>query len=81
MLKRSFRIAEDMAEQEAAGDTESAENRKDHKLPELTEGQVFEDVQADISEHFTSAPKHFTEDQLLLSMETAGKGEFENEGR
>ena len=24
-------------------------------------------------------PKRFTEDQLLLSMETAGKGEFENE--
>ncbi len=79
MLKRSFKIAEDMAEQEAAGDTEPAENRKDSKLPELTEGQIFENVQADISEHFTSALKHFTEDQLLLSMETAGKGEFEND--
>lgn len=49
------------------------------KLPELTEGQVFENVQTDISGHVTSAPKHYTEDQLLLSMETAGKGEFEGE--
>lgn len=79
MLKRAFRITEDMTEQEAAGDMEPAENRKGNKLPELSKGQIFENVQADISEHFTSAPKHFTEDQLLFSMETAGKGEFENE--
>ena len=79
MLKRSFRIMEDMAGQEAAGDMESAESREDHELPELSKGQIFDNIQADISEHFTSAPKHFTEDQLLLSMETAGTGEFENE--
>ena len=78
MLKRSFKIAEDMEEKESEGDMEAVKNRKDAKLPELSEGQVFENVQADISEHFTSAPKHFTEDQLLLSMETAGKGEFDN---
>ncbi|MCM1192888.1 MAG: DNA topoisomerase 3 [Acetatifactor muris] len=49
----------------------------DGKLPELSKGQLFENVEAGITEHFTSAPKHYTEDQLLLSMETAGKGEFE----
>jgi len=79
MLKRSFKVAEDMEGQGASGDSEPAENRKNSKLPELSKGQVFENVQADISEQFTSAPKRFTEDQLLLSMETAGKGEFENE--
>jgi len=82
MLGRSFKIMEDTEEKGAAGGKEAlgtVGNRKDdNKLPELSEGQVFENVQADISEHFTSAPKHFTEDQLLLSMETAGKGEFEN---
>ncbi len=81
ILKRSFKDAEDMAEKEAAEDEgvpETAENRKDNKLPELSEGQMLEGIKAEISEHFTSAPKHFTEDQLLLSMETAGKGEFEN---
>lgn len=79
MMKLSFKIAEDMAEQEAAGDTEPADKLKNSKMPELSKGQIFENIQADISEHFTSAPKHFTEDQLLLSMETAGKGEFGNE--
>ncbi|MEY8268292.1 DNA topoisomerase 3 [Lachnospiraceae bacterium 64-25] len=70
MLKSSFKIGEDMAEKEAAGNKE---------LPQLAEGQTFGGVQAEISEHFTSAPKRFTEDQLLLSMETAGRGDFERD--
>ena len=40
-------------------------------LPELTEGQKFS-VVADISEHFTSPPKAYTEDTLLSAMERAG---------
>ena len=40
-------------------------------LPELTEGQSFS-VAADISEHFTSPPKAYTEDTLLSAMERAG---------
>ena len=40
-------------------------------LPELAEGQSFS-VVADISEHFTSPPKAYTEDTLLSAMERAG---------
>ena len=40
-------------------------------LPELAEGQNFS-VTTDISEHFTSPPKAYTEDTLLLAMERAG---------
>lgn len=40
-------------------------------LPELAEGQSFS-VTADISEHFTSPPKAYTEDMLLSAMERAG---------
>ena len=40
-------------------------------LPELAEGQSFS-VTADISEHFTSPPKAYTEDTLLSAMELAG---------
>ena len=40
-------------------------------LPELAEGQSFS-VAADISEHFTSPPKAYTEDTLLSAMERAG---------
>ena len=79
MLKSSFKIMEDVAEKEAAGNNglpEPAGSRSGGKLPELAEGRIFVDVQAEISEHFTSAPKRFTEDQLLLSMETAGRRDF-----
>ena len=40
-------------------------------LPELSEGQSFS-VVADLSEHFTSPPKAYTEDTLLSAMERAG---------
>ena len=42
-----------------------------HTLPELAEGQSFS-VTANISEHFTSPPKAYTEDTLLSAMERAG---------
>ena len=40
-------------------------------LPKLAEGQNFS-VTTDISEHFTSPPKAYTEDTLLSAMERAG---------
>ncbi len=42
-------------------------------LPDFTEGQTFENVEAAITEHFTSPPKPYTEDTLLSAMENAGK--------
>ena len=61
IFKRSFKIA---------GNKE--EENEEKKLPELSEGQTFEGVQTKISEHFTTPPKHFTEDFLLSAMERAG---------
>ncbi|MDE6318809.1 MAG: DNA topoisomerase 3, partial [Lachnospiraceae bacterium] len=61
VFKRSFKIA---------GNKEDENGEK--KLPELSEGQTFEGVQTKISEHFTTPPKHFTEDLLLSAMERAG---------
>lgn len=40
-------------------------------LPELAEGQSFS-VTANVSEHYTSPPKAYTEDTLLSTMERAG---------
>ena len=60
-FKRSFKIS---------GNPE--EEKEEKKLPELSEGQAFDGVQTKISEHFTSPPKHFTEDLLLSAMERAG---------
>ena len=41
------------------------------ELPAVTEGQVFEDMTASVTEHFTSPPKPYTEDTLLSAMERA----------
>ena len=42
------------------------------EFPAIAEGQVFEDVAASVTEHFTSPPKPYTEDTLLSAMERAG---------
>ena len=42
------------------------------ELPEITEGQTFDPVEASITEHFTTPPKPYTEDTLLSTMERAG---------
>ena len=47
-------------------------------LPELTEGQSYS-VVSDISEHFTSPPKAYTEDTLLSAMERAGAEDMPEE--
>lgn len=46
-------------------------------LPEIFEGQSFENISSEISEHFTSPPKQFTEDTLLSAMETAGNENYD----
>ena len=45
---------------------------EDKALPELSEGQTFENVRAAVKEGFTSPPKSYSEDTLLKAMETAG---------
>ena len=42
-------------------------------LPDFTEGQTFDRVEAAVTEHFTTPPKAYTEDTLLAAMENAGK--------
>ena len=67
---RSFRNNE---KEDGKGESE------EKKLPDLTEGQTLDRVQAEISEHFTSAPKRFTEDSLLSAMERAGSEDMGDE--
>ena len=65
-FKRSFKTTED-------------KEQEDKKLPELSEGQTFEGVQTKISEHYTTPPKHFTEDSLLSAMERAGNEDMSDD--
>ena len=48
------------------------DSEDDKTLPDIAEGQAFENVRASVREGFSSPPKHFTEDSLLAAMETAG---------
>lgn len=45
-------------------------------LPDFIEGQTFDQVEAVVTEHFTTPPKAYTEDTLLAAMETAGKDDM-----
>ena len=55
-------------------DSDAGENEDENEseLPGFTEGQTFENVTITIKEGFTSPPRPYTEDTLLLSMESAG---------
>ena len=71
VLKNGWKDFEAAFKRSCKTDKADGEN-EDKKLPELSEGQTFENVQTKIGEHFTQPPKHFTEDMLLSFMENAG---------
>lgn len=50
----------------------SEDKEGEKTLPEFSEGQTFDTVDACASEHTTSPPKPYTEDTLLSAMERAG---------
>ena len=50
---------------------ENPENVETDRFSDLAPGQIFYNVAADKSEHFTSPPKQYSEDTLLAAMETA----------
>ena len=54
-------------------------DKEEVPLPGLAEGMTFHDVDTKVSEHYTSPPKHFTEDTLLSAMEHAGSEEMGEE--
>ena len=51
---------------------EKPEDKEAPPLPDLAEGQELPRVNAAVKEGTTAPPKHYTEDTLLSSMETAG---------
>lgn len=45
---------------------------EDKALPDVSEGQVFDNIRGSVKDGFTSPPKLYTEDSLLAAMESAG---------
>ena len=66
-LDRLFRLT--LKAQPEDGDEAEPE---DAALPQLSEGQSFSGLQAEITDHYTKPPAAFTEDTLLSAMEHAG---------
>ncbi len=69
-LDRLFRLTLKAQPEE----TDEAEP-EDAALPQLSEGQSFSGLQADVTDHYTKPPAAFTEDTLLSAMEHAGAEE------
>jgi DNA topoisomerase-3 len=69
-FKKSFKTTEER--------TASSE-QEEGKLLEFSEGMTFDGVQTKISEHYTTPPKHFTEDSLLSAMERAGSEDMDDD--
>lgn len=59
--------------------TDKEDKDEEQLLPELSEGQQFENISAVTSEHWTSPPKPYTEDTLLSAMEHAGQENFDDD--
>lgn len=55
------------------------DNEKEDITLSVSEGQTICNASAEISEHYTQPPKHFTEDTLLSAMERAGTDEITEE--
>ena len=60
-------------------DAEDADGGNEKTLPELAEGQGFENPAAAVTEHFTTPPKLHDEATLLSAMERAGNGDTDTE--
>ena len=48
-------------------------------LPELKEGMTFVVQEINVTEHFSSPPKHYTEDSLLSAMERSGNEDMNDD--
>ena len=48
-------------------------------LPRLKKDQIIENKKFEISEHYTSPPKHYTEDTLLAAMEKSGNEDLDED--
>lgn len=51
---------------------EEQPGKEEKVLPQLSQGMVIPETDTKITEHYTSPPKHYTEDTLLSAMEHAG---------
>lgn len=74
VIENGFRDIEKVIKSQFKGESEAEE--KETALPEITEGQTFENVSSEVRQGFTTPPKPYTEDTLLSAMEHAGNEDY-----
>lgn len=77
VIEHGFKAVEKYIKASLKGGNSEDKDDKETSLPNLSQGQTFENVKAETAEHFTSPPKSFTEDTLLSAMETAGNSDYD----
>ena len=55
------------------------ESSEEQKLPDVKDGEVFDNIDGKISEHFTKPPARYTEASLLTAMEKAGSEDMDDD--
>lgn len=65
----------------ASSDKEDKDNEDtvDQKIPAISEGDVLENTDTKVTEHFTKPPKRYTESTLLSQMEHAGEKDMDKD--
>lgn len=80
IIENGWKAIEDKVKAAIKSKETDEEEKEDSKtLPEITQGQIFDNVTAEKSEHWTSPPKPYTEDTLLSAMEHAGMENYDDD--
>lgn len=80
IIENGWKAIEDKVKATIKSKETDEEEKEDSKtLPEITQGQIFDNVTAEKSEHWTSPPKPYTEDTLLSAMEHAGMENYDDD--
>ena len=75
VIQGGFKDTQKVIKSALKGESEAEE--KETTLPDITEGQTFENVSSEVTSGFTSPPKAYTEDTLLSAMEHAGNDDYD----
>ncbi|MCR5539244.1 MAG: DNA topoisomerase 3 [Ruminococcus sp.] len=79
IIEKGWKAIDDKVKAALKNKNTDKTDNEEKALPDITEGQSFNNVQAEKTEHWTSPPKPYTEDTLLGAMERAGMDNYDDD--
>ena len=79
VLQMGWKLYEECFKNKDGLAMENPDEEMKDRFPQVVPEQIFYNVSAEKTEHFTSPPKQYSEDTLLGAMETAGNKEFDED--